>query len=288
MKTKIIINPIGGLANRMRAIASGISLAHKLKSEYSIIWAKNWELKAEFNDIFRSNPMVDGKIFYPSELSYALLYSVPRKKNVFFSEVTLKRFGCVLLDCQAKMQKIIQLENGYDVLANLVESTLKKNQNVYIQSGVEFYNYSGTLYRELFKPNDMVLQRVKSVEKQLGENRIGLHIRRTDNIESIKQSPDNLFCNKIEEVMTADSSVKFYLATDDEQTKVRFKTKYPGIVLTNMTPAVRDSKEGIIDAVVEMTILSRTRQIFGSFYSSYSEAAAILGNIPLEQLRQTK
>ena len=33
-----------------------------------------------------------------------------------------------------------------------------------------------------------------------------------------------------------------------------------------------------------MLLLSRTKKIYGSYYSSYNESAAMLGNIPLEVL----
>lgn len=35
---KITFVPVGGLANRMRAVASAVMLAGKTKSELSIIW----------------------------------------------------------------------------------------------------------------------------------------------------------------------------------------------------------------------------------------------------------
>lgn len=53
-------------------------------------------------------------------------------------------------------------------------------------------------------------------------------------------------------------------------------------ILTNTPPLNRDSLEGMIGAVVDLWSLSRTKKIWGSYYSSYSEMAAILGNINLE------
>ena len=43
----IDLNPTGGLANRMRAIASVISFADKFNYQSRIIWAKNTDLYAE-------------------------------------------------------------------------------------------------------------------------------------------------------------------------------------------------------------------------------------------------
>lgn len=128
------------------------------------------------------------------------------------------------------------------------------------------------------------MQRVSLVEKELGENSIGLHIRRTDNKESIRCSTDALFFNVIDQTLRNDPSVKFYLATDSQETKRIFQEKYPQNIVVNPAKAARDTKDGIITAMVEMILLSRTKKIFGSYYSSYSEAAALLGNVPLQQL----
>lgn len=43
---KITFVPVGGLANRMRAVASAVMLAGKTKSELSIIWFRDWALNA--------------------------------------------------------------------------------------------------------------------------------------------------------------------------------------------------------------------------------------------------
>ena len=49
--------------------------------------------------------------------------------------------------------------------------------------------------------------------------------------------------------------------------------------------ADRDSIEGIKGGVAEMFILSRTKKIYGSFLSSYSDMASQISGIPLEILK---
>ena len=56
--TKIIINPIGGLANRMRCIASGIALAMETGSDYEVVWAVNDELAAYVTRLYRCEVMI--------------------------------------------------------------------------------------------------------------------------------------------------------------------------------------------------------------------------------------
>ena len=47
----------------------------------------------------------------------------------------------------------------------------------------------------------------------------------------------------------------------------------------------RDSLDGMKMAVAELFALSRTSKIIGSYYSSYSQIAAELGNIAIEYVR---
>ena len=50
---KITFVPVGGLANRMRAVASAVMLAGKTKSELSLIWFQDWALNAPFYQLFK-------------------------------------------------------------------------------------------------------------------------------------------------------------------------------------------------------------------------------------------
>lgn len=50
---RLLISPVGGLANRMRAIASGISLAQNLGvSDVEVAWPVNSDLFCRFEELF--------------------------------------------------------------------------------------------------------------------------------------------------------------------------------------------------------------------------------------------
>lgn len=55
---------------------------------------------------------------------------------------------------------------------------------------------------------------------------IGVHIRRTDNLASIRQSPIELFYQKLDEKIKEDGKVAIYLATDSEEVKREMKERY--------------------------------------------------------------
>ena len=58
MNKKIFIEPIGGLANRMRMIASYIEFAEKNGLDVSCVWNINNELGASFHSLFRDTDRV--------------------------------------------------------------------------------------------------------------------------------------------------------------------------------------------------------------------------------------
>ena len=88
---KITFVPVGGLANRMRAVASAVTLAAKSDSDLSIVWFQDWALNAPFSQLFKP---VDRKIAClrdASRLDYALL-DRPRSRNFHFPLLFQKLF----------------------------------------------------------------------------------------------------------------------------------------------------------------------------------------------------
>lgn len=279
----IVVNPIGGLANRMRAIASAVSLAKECGiGTVDVYWRVNHELAAKFDDIFLPRPEL--ALHYPSGLGYSLLYSPPRKKNIYLSALSLKRFGLYISDFNAKSQKIMASENADEMIFKETKSAIEAERDCYFQSGCIYYKFMDEEYRKLFRFSDGIDDMATDIIDNLGNDVVGIHIRRTDNSQSILHSPDSLFFEEIDKRIAENPDVRFYLATDDETVKRRFKEKYGDRLATSITPASRTSKYGIIDAAVEMCILSKTKEIIGSHYSSFSEAASIIGGTPLLQV----
>lgn len=122
------------------------------------------------------------------------------------------------------------------------------------------------------------------VEKYRG-NIIGIHIRRTDNTQSITQSKDECFIKSLNQEINSNPDIHFYLATDDLSVKKHFTNIYGSRIITSNNEVCRNTIEGMKAAVKDLYCLSKTNKIIGSAYSSYSEIAAELGNIKLEIAR---
>lgn len=276
--TFIDLNPIGGLANRMRAMASAISFAEKHNYNGRILWSKNSDLYAAFSDLFIPD-FIPWPIKNISEFQEVLFYDFPRKKNFYLGSLfTAGRYKSKISDKNNLIS--ICTNSNYDLVNSLI-----KPHRTFIKSGLNFYPYSNELYRSLFHPNKYIESEVEKATSEFTEDTIGIHIRQTDNSMSIKYSPVELFIAKIKATLEAKPTTKFFLATDDYNIKKLLKNKFSSSIITNDIEISRKTVEGMQNALTEMLALSKTREIWGSFYSSFSEAAATLGNIKLHQLK---
>lgn len=260
MKT-IIVQPIGGLCNRIRTIASAVKLAKKLNCKIKVLWAKDHTLNAPFHSLFEAFPysvieITNGSFFH------RLLY-------LFYKRI----MHYTLLDDNW----IVKRARGKDESLWINEI---KDKNIYLESCADIYKDSG-IY-DIFKPKMSIKNKVLSNNREF----IGLHIRRSDNEMSIKYSPTKLFLDVIEKEIENDSTVKFYLATDDLQEEKIINDRFGDRICTYKKRSVdRNTEAGIVDAMIDLTNLASCRKIYGSYYSSFSDVAAIWGNIEKEVLK---
>ena len=274
---KLYIVPIGGLANRMRAVASGVALAEKTGRDPVVIWHRDKWLYASFSDIFLTESL-PFELRETGWIKYNLLYEQPRKLNLFVSGI---------VHSFIKKKRIFQ-DNNRDYISDEKEIqriVADSTDDVVIQSGDVFHTFGRSLLNDLFHPNDAVGQRRVDI---LGDEKpkYALQIRRTDNHNSISNSPLEAFEKVASKLVREDPECKIFLATDDEETKLHFRNIYPKNILINRAVATRRSVSGIVDAAAEMYIMASCSHIYGSYWSSFSEIAAMIGGCPLSVVRK--
>ena len=132
-------------------------------------------------------------------------------------------------------------------------------------------------------PSANIENKGRKVFEQIHKNTVGVHIRRTDHIEAIANSPLELFFDRMQREIT-NSDANFYVTTDDRTVEQELKKYFPTDKLIFYENKVidRDSKEGIEDAMIDMFCLSKCSKILGSFNSTFSLIPSIMGGIPLE------
>jgi hypothetical protein len=264
---KIILYPIGGLANRMRAIDSAFNLAGS-KKNITVWWIKDKGLNCEFGKLFNSVPSIHDKNKLPLIFNKLLSFYDKNHIAVLFLLKVLERLHILLLlDENTCLEK---------------EKTNSANSYLFcfIRTWEAFYPQE-KFHSELFKLNDK-----NKLEKELSKinnNTIGVHIRRTDNVWSIKNSPLELFEQKMKKELENNQYANFYLCSDDDNVKHFFQSDFwKNIVKMPDGVVSRNSEDGIIQAACEMYTLSKTNKIIGSYWSSFGEIAARLGNIEIE------
>jgi hypothetical protein len=247
----LVLRPVGGLCNRMLAIASAIQLSKDSNQSLKIIWERNAMLNACFSDLFK--PLVPG------------IPLVETQSNQTLIERAWKRL------LHLGYSKVIYLTT---LTTNQISaSSISNHQKILIYGANRFYEL-GNL-SELFIPQDDLSREIAAQKKRLGASAIGLHIRRTDHSHSISKSPTSLFADRIDAEIKINPEALFFLATDDPEEETFLLRKYPNKIITHPKKTLdRNEKEGIKDALVDLLCLAHCVKIYGSYYSSFSFTAA--------------
>lgn len=262
---ELTLIPQAGLCNRINAIISAFAFCNKYPDiPIKIYWEKSKDCYADFDDLFLP---VDTNNIKLLPLKQFILR--PAKKTNLYIPRLMRKF---MYDAEYDGGKISNLE---------CESWMSGKEKVYITSYNRFclLAYKNKI-GDLFKPTGDIENKINEVTYQYASNTIGIHIRRTDNLLSIKNSPIELFYKYMDGALIEDDSTKFYVASDDEKVKEDLKLRYGNNVITHNWVLERFSVQGMKDAVAELFCLARTNKIIGSANSTYSRMAANLYGIP--------
>lgn len=264
--------PLGGLCNRMNAVASLLQLQASLPLRVRVVWDINAHCHAAFTDLFQ--PLTAPDFSLESHRFVSPLWQHDMPRNLRSASRLRRLFGLRSIDYYRPAV------DG-DLRALLGDGS----RRVFLSTCHAVVPVDAALRR--FVPTPVLQAKIDAVTADFGTATYGLHIRRGDHALCIDRSPLALFEAKMQELVAADPATRFYLATDDAAVKERLRAAFPERVRTYESATLRrDTKEGMQDAVVDLYALSRTQRIFGSFSSSYSEVAARLGDIPLDILER--
>lgn len=253
----LYLHPEAGLCNRLRTIASSWDLTQEYGEKLKVWWSINGELKCRFEDLFE------------------MTVPIPVRNQSAVMEKLLKKGLVSIFKKHYTQSNFKQFVEDYKTNPNAV---------YYLSSYSNYYNSRNYTW---VKPIEKLQKRIDEITAQFGNHCVGIHIRRTDNKKSIEQSPISLFLEVMDCELEQNPDTKFYLATDDADTKLVLTKRYPGRVLVlNMEPGDRVSKKGMQDAVVDLYALAATDKIYGSYWSSFSQVAADIGKKEIEILKK--
>lgn len=269
----LVIEPRNGLANRLRAIDSGIALAKILNKRLVVDWILNEDLNCRFDKLFEP---IDGLI-----MNDGIKLPYPFKKHLnlhyFFKSLRFDiSFDSISLRSKLNTKNYKYYDEDFGVY-------LKKYNKIFITTGEFFYHSIKNYY--YFKPKTFIINAVDEMCNNLGTNFIGIHIRRVDNKNAILYSPNSLFMKTIDSILEEDVNTKFFLSTDSKEEEILFKQSFPANIFTYSKNYNRNEEKGVQDALVDLLCLSKAEKIFGSYYSSFSEAATYFSGNNLIILR---
>lgn len=270
----IIIEPCAGLGNRFIALASAYHAAKELNQKLVVIWKEETVLGASMDKLFTLPEEIETVTI--AEYGYKLDFFGQIRGNII--KKAYKRRANAFFECDEIMN--LYNEQGREGIKKRIE----EQESVYIKATNPFWNiFDIENAFDFIRPVPEILERKKAVLKNAeGKRLVGVHIRRTDHIESITNSPLELFISKMQEELEKEPETFFYLASDDRGVEEELKAVFDNRILTFTDKCLkRDDEQGIKDAYVEMLCLSAGNKIYGSFNSTFSVMASKLGNIPL-------
>ncbi|PCJ66548.1 MAG: hypothetical protein COA58_07145 [Bacteroidetes bacterium] len=266
----IVVKANGGLGNRMRVLASCIALHERLREEVEVLWVNNEELNCPYNQLFLpiSGLKIKDVKYIPKWNRLGLKL---RKKSVYQA---FKNY-----DIQFSDVEIRELKEMKSDLVKLIRDA----KSVFIDTCEAFYGDQSFL--AFLIPEKLVNQ---EIERRLTiiehSNYMGVHIRRGDNATSINISTTSAFISKMKSVVSADINTIFYLSTDSKLEVLSLKAAFPNKIVHFPIGLKRNRPSDIRMALVDLLVLSKSKKILGSYWSSFSEVASAYGGIPLESM----
>lgn len=245
--------PCAGLANRLRALASALCAAEDLRRPLRIWWPIEPGIcSAPFSALFETAGLPEWVILQESWAPHS------------------------------HEEKLLRKQEEWDKLAANASTILPLR----FKSYSHFYTRDPARWTSWLRRLHPLPQHRTAVQIALagahGARPIGIHMRRTDHTKCAATSPLSLFVAAAEERLANHPGATFFVATDDDAERRRFRAALPAEtrIVCLATALDRVSVAGGAQAFQDFLALSQCAEIWGSAGSSFSEVAAAYGGVP--------
>ena len=258
---RIVIEAQGGLCNRMRAIDSALALGQELSMPITVQWFRNEELNCPIRNLF---DLPSNALNLVDEPATGQIGRLRRLMTPY--RYRLRGYSHIRQD------QIGASQNA----GNLLKSVLAHGP-VYISTYSRFYANDNPYRDFVLAPS--IEDKVQQYRSFL-QNAVAVHIRRTDNLKSIQAASIEAFVSAMEEEIHQDSGVQFFVATDEQAVLDHLIARFGGAVRFHPKRAYsRNDPLAIEDALIDLYTLASCRRLIGSYWSSFTDTAAQLGQI---------
>jgi len=268
----LTVMPECGLANRLFALHSAIRLSADCGQPLQVLWRIRRDFGCRLEDVLEVPPEI------------ARIGTFDRRTSNRVEQ--LREIGWRLATWPPVLRYIRQREiEGY-YAPEAILAAFRRPRWAAIRTYSLFYPGRQGFYP--FRPTPPLAARIAAVTAGFG-NTIGVHIRRTDHKPAIAHSPTELFVERMRALVADDPTVTFFVASDQPAETARLLAEFPGRVMTSAPATLaRDSRAGIEGAVIDVYCLAATRRVLGSFASTFSQLAGLLGGRPVEYLTRNE
>lgn len=284
-KNRIVVQPDAGLGNRLYCLYSALYYSQVVGRSFDLIWLRENCCNVPYDELFERGEYEDKfKVYTTYHLGYKNAFALKTVLSNIWMRVIKKRYSYYT----SEDTRSIYNEKGEDGFLDL----FSQDKKVCVKANGKFFNLEHfAQVRSIIRPNKEIASMVNEIMlPYLSDDNakvIGVHIRRTDNKHSIENSPIEAFLQVMDNEVKNNANVVFFLATDDDEVEKELSQKYNVIIhKTFGNSKSRNSSSGIKDAYVDMLCLSKCSKIYGSYGSSFSEMAALIGDVPLEIVRK--
>lgn len=278
--TGLYLIPFGGIARRLRTIASAIEVARSMGRPLEILWFSTDHFQSTAGRLFTLSPKMMSEDISIREATWKdwFFNDTPRRANLWIpAPFILWRYDRFL-----SPRKLLELLSHHpDQLTTLLGNPEEK---ILMSTNQAFLSKRG-MYG-VIEPTVEVINSRNSRMSGWPQNVVGIHINRKSSVGSVdySDSPTELFIRRMQNMIEQDSTVSFFLATTSRNEKERLKTIFKDRIFCSYAEVDNESQEGIIESYGELLALSCTRRIISTPNSSFADIAATLTNIPTEQL----
>ena len=265
----IYLKPRCGLRNRIRAISSALALARTISGpaeavRVCVVWADEGGMRVPFRDLFVSSGAFDLVDFGDERMPELVSRFSPENPHYLGHDHDRSRE---------------QLLNSLKTVRRMPD------EDWYIETCCSFWD---VLDYAWMKPVPSVETEVAQWISKMGKRRVGIHVRRTDNVKSRAHSPLCAFKKVVWRELENNPDVTFYLSSDDECVKRQMRKQFGDLILVRDGLPARRDDGGVAQGLVDLLLLAHTGKVYGSYWSSFSTSAAALGGVPFEYVLGTR
>lgn len=255
----VIVYPICGFANRLRFISTCYSICQKYDCNMQIYWKPSDECNLGFNEIFESI----GSILEIKEMPQNYVFLGHKHLHHIINLVT----------------NHVRLEGDIDNLILMGSH----EYNIPQLNKLEFLKYKYQLYKSI-RWNSNILNIVdKSIADNNLNNYVSVHYRGLDNRFDANDLKNNRNIDFENNSTIAEFNNIINLIKNDYKVILFSNKKDVNInraIRINNSDCNRKNNQDMINSIVEFIIMSRSKLIIGTYFSSFSDEATFFNLIP--------